>query len=67
MQAIISFTLAMILVALNEDAKLGFESLTGFSEDNLEEQIMIGTSVASMYTLVLLVRFFGMMALLGSC
>ena len=37
MQAIISFTLAMILVALNEDAKLGFESLTGFSEDNLEE------------------------------
>ena len=68
MQAIISFTLAMILVALNDDAKLGFEGLTGFYEDgNLEEQIMIGSSGANMYTLVLLVRFFGMMALLGSC
>ena len=67
MQAIISFTLAIILVTLNEDAKLGFESLTGFSEDKLEERTMIGTSGASMYTLVLLVRFFGMMALLGSC
>ena len=71
MQAIFSFTLAMILLLTkNEDTKQGFESLTGFSNtDEVPQDTlwMIGTSEASMYTLVLLVRFFGMVSLLSSC
>jgi len=68
MQAIVAFTLAMILLSLTAEAKQRFEVLTGFSlEEEYDAESMIGTKEASLYTLVLAVRFSGMLSLTSSC
>lgn len=72
-QAAISFTLAMILLGSSTEAMLRFKGLTGFSVVESKEQELldmdhsVGTKEASLYTLVLLIRFASMLSLITGC